>query len=124
MRPTAWLVALAACGARLGSPLVDTKPCEGGDAHAAAPDGSCLVWFAAQKTYVAAQAACATIDAHLAYVKTAELDGVAEPLCGTSDTFAGGSDRAVEGMWVWDDGTSFGYTNWESGEPSNGGATY
>jgi hypothetical protein len=122
MRRCVLLVALAACSARLGGPLPDARACEGGDRHMSAPDGSCLVWFSAKKDYVDAQAACATIDAHLAYVKTAELDGVAEPLCGASDTFAGATDRAVEGMWVWDDGTPLVYTNWESGEPSNGGS--
>jgi len=125
MRWAVSLFVLAACGgAHVGGGGPDARACEGGDAHATAPDGSCLVWFSTHETYVAAQSACAGIQAHLAYLKSADIDAVAEPLCGSSDTFAGGSDIAVEGMWVWNDGTPFGYTNWETGEPSNGGPTY
>ena len=33
----------------------------------------------------------------------------------------GASDVAAEGTWVWVDGSSLGYANWNTGEPSNSG---
>lgn len=35
----------------------------------------------------------------------------------------GASDQAVEGTWVWDDGSPWSYTRWASGEPNNSTAT-
>ncbi|XP_056336623.1 ladderlectin-like [Danio aesculapii] len=32
----------------------------------------------------------------------------------------GGHDGEQDGQWLWSDGSSFGYTNWCSGEPSSG----
>ena len=29
--------------------------------------------------------------------------------------------QQVDGAWAWDDGTKVSYTNWESGEPNDGG---
>ena len=45
---------------------------------------------------------------------------------GSANTFIGATDRAVEGTFVWDDGTPLSFTNWRAGEPNNGGsgATY
>src|SRR5690606_32247992 len=86
-----------------------------------APDGSCLVFVATPATYLDAKAACAAMDAHLAYLKTAAVDMVAEELVGTTDTWIGLTDRAVEGTFVWDDGTPLSFTNWHAGEPNDGG---
>src|SRR5438309_11336259 len=117
----AWLVALCACNARLGgaatadaaaqdAPIdapADARAGTGGDAQATTPIGSCLVWFATPTIQLDARAACVALGAHLAYLKSAEVDAVAEPLVGTADTFIGGTDRATEGAFVWDDGTPF-----------------
>jgi hypothetical protein len=35
--------------------------------------------------------------------------------------WTGGNDQATEGTWVWENGDSFSYTNWHSGEPNNTG---
>lgn len=140
MRPlyAAWL--LVACSATLGrqgggsdqpvdgainvivdaSP--DARPCSGGDAHMVGPNGECLVMFNTPKTYVDAKAACAAMSAHLAYIKDAALDSVAETFVGSANTFIGLTDLAVEGSFVWDDGTPLGFANWHTGEPNNGGS--
>ena len=129
-----WAVVAAvaiACGAHVDSDhAIDAalgsdappQPCTGGDAHATAPDGSCLMWFAGPKIWVDARTACIAMGAHLAYLKSAALDDVAEPLVGSANTFIGGDDRATEGTFVWDDGSPFVFTNWGSGEPNNGGS--
>lgn len=102
-----------------GDAPVDARPCMGGNAAAVAPDGSCLVHFTTPATYVNAKAGCATINAHLAYIKTAELDTFAENFVGTRDTWIGGSDRVTEGQFLWEDGTAFMFTAWAAGEPNN-----
>ena len=38
-----------------------------------------------------------------------------------SKWWIGLNDRAIEGDFVWSDGTPVGYTNWNSSEPNNAG---
>jgi len=38
---------------------------------------------------------------------------------GTS-SYLGGTDREEENTWLWLDGTPWGYTNWDAGEPNGG----
>jgi hypothetical protein len=143
MRRAVLAAVLAACGAQLGpagggsdQPLdaaaidapspdapIDARACAGGDAHMVGPHGECLVMFTTPATYVDAKAACAAIDAHLAYLKDADLDAAAETFVGSADTFIGLTDVATEGQFVWDDGTPVVFTNWHSGEPNNGGTS-
>jgi hypothetical protein len=139
---------VAACDAQLGSgggddmPLVtpdakvfrdagadappDARPCMGGSKAQVAPDGSCFVFVSTPKINVDAKADCAAMNAHLAYLKSATLDAFAETFVGTTNTWIGLTDRAVEMTFVWDDGSALAYTNWGAGEPNNGGsgATY
>lgn len=42
-------------------------------------------------------------------------------LADRSHFWIGGTDAAVEGTWVWIDGTPFFFTNWWGGEPNNFG---
>lgn len=105
---------------------IDARPCAGGTMAQVAPDGSCLVFVATPKTYAQAKADCAAMTAHLAYLENAALDTFAESFVGTVNTWIGASDVAIEGTFVWDDGTPLAFTNWHAGEPNNGGpdATY
>ena len=49
---------------------------------------------------------------------------VANPLtAGTGNSWIGLSDFAVEGEFKWEDGTSFSWTNWLSGQPSDSSDT-
>ena len=118
---SAVVLMLAACGANVSAVA---PACTGGDAHALAPDGKCLEWFAGPAMWTDARTACEAAGGELASIPSAAVDGVAEPLCGTTDTFTGGNDRGIEGTFVWLDGQPFTYTNWEAGEPSNGGGQY
>jgi hypothetical protein len=49
----------------------------------------------------------------------AENDWLASQELGAA--WLGASDSAVEGTWVWVDGSSLGYANWNTTEPSNSG---
>ena len=49
---------------------------------------------------------------------------VANPLTvGSGNVWIGLSDYAVEGDYKWEDGTSLSWTNWLSGQPSDGDST-
>ena len=38
---------------------------------------------------------------------------------GTSNLWIGGSDELTEGTWLWNDDTTFSYTNWDSDQPNS-----
>jgi hypothetical protein len=103
---------------------IDARPCMGGDSAAVAPDGSCLVHVTTAVTYAQARAACAAMNAHLAYLKTAQLDTFAQSFVGTVNTWIGGDDLVMEGDFRWGDGTAFLYTGWSTGEPNGGNGQY
>jgi hypothetical protein len=104
-----------------GDAPADARPCMGGTMAKVAPDGSCLVFVSTPTTYVNAKAACTAMSAHLAFLKTAELDMAAVPMIGNLDTLIGATDNATEGTYLWDDGTAVVFDNWGAGEPNNGG---
>jgi len=136
MRPVLAACLLVACSASLGRQgggsdqpgdggadgSTDARACAGGDSHMVGPNGECLVMFTTPATYVDAKAACAAMNAHLAYLKDAAIDGIAETFVGSANTFIGLTDRAVEGTFVWDDGTPLAFSNWHINEPNNGGS--
>jgi hypothetical protein len=100
----------------------DARACTGGDAHMVGPSGECLVLITAPTTYASARAACGAMNAHLAYLKDPTIDAAAETFVGSANTFIGLTDLAVEGSFVWDDGTPIAYANWHTNEPNNGGS--
>jgi hypothetical protein len=98
----------------------DAAPCTAGDMQATAPDGSCLMLVLAPVSFADAKVTCAGLGAHLAILNTAALDEAGEKLVDTVDTFIGLSDEAVEGSFVWVDGTPLQFSRWETGEPNDG----
>ena len=106
----------------------DARVCVGGTPAMLAPDGSCFGLIATPQTYVQAKAACAALapGGHLAYLKTAALDTLAESFVGNVNTWIGADDLTTEGTFLWADGTTLTFTNWHTGEPNSGGvgATY
>jgi len=101
----------------------DARACLEGDARTIGPDGSCLFLFTAHKSFTDASAQCVGLGAHLAILTTPALDTAAEALVGNNDTFIGLTDQITEGQFVWVDGTPLAFSNWESGEPNNGGGS-
>lgn len=100
----------------------DARPCEGGAARVSDPaTGTCYVLFTSPMTRNAARTACLGLGAELAKVDSAEVQALLATLIGTSVAFIGASDEAVEGTFVWEDGSPMTFTSWNTGEPNNGG---
>ena len=140
------VVLLAACNARLGAPMndevlhpdapahadsakppdamVDARPCTGGDAHGAAPDGTCFQFFTGPASFPDAETACETGGAHLAKVSNAGQNGVVAQLSTGVVAFIGATDAVTEGTFLWKDGTPLTYMNFRTGEPNNGSGQY
>lgn len=103
---------------------LDAPGCSGGDAHAVAPDGSCLMLLTAAQTWVEAQASCTALGARPAVLSSAAMDTAAETLVANFDTFIGLTDEVTEGTFVWSDGRALVFANWHTGEPNNGSGRY
>lgn len=100
---------------------IDARACIDGDARMPAPDGSCLILINAPQSFDSATVTCQGLGAHLAILSTMALDTAGEQLVGTRDTFIGLTDRTTEGQFLWVNGTVLTFSNWEAGEPNNGG---
>jgi len=139
------LLVLAGCGVRVGVPgeqadatvdsptdtavtpvdvPADARPCAGGDAATAVDDGSCIVLFSTPRDFAAADAACVAFGARLAILDTADRDAVARSMIGADNVFIGLTDAAVEGTFVWVDGTPLTFQNFASGEPNNANGAF
>lgn len=105
-------------------PPVDARVCAGGDSHAAAPDGSCVVFFNQPKTFADAQAACIAFGSQLAILTDAQRESTARALVGTLDVFIGLTDQVQENVFVWVDGTPIQFANFATGEPNNANGAF
>ena len=88
-------------------------------------DGRPYMFCTNEEPWADARDFCASYGYHLLTVNDALENIWAD---GVSDTYSnakwwiGLNDIAVEGTFVWDDGTPLGYTNWHPGEPNNLGS--
>ena len=78
------------------------------------------------KTWTNARAYAQSLGGELVMIKTAEINNfITNNVLANASVaiWIGANDAAVEGTWVWNDGTplSSGFTNWNSGEPNNSG---
>lgn len=77
------------------------------------------VFVLTPKTWADAELACLNMGKHLVTLETAaEADWLQPQQPAGAGIWLGINDRAVEGSWVWSDGTSS-YTRWAVGEPNN-----
>ncbi len=76
-------------------------------------------------TWSAANTACVNWGGHLASVSDAientAIRNAADRVVGKVSVHIGLNDTVTEGKYVWNDGTPFGFTNWNTGEPNNSG---
>ncbi|XP_062503614.1 class II receptor tyrosine kinase-like isoform X2 [Corticium candelabrum] len=89
---------------------------------------SCYRLVSTSKIWEKAETDCITREGHLASIASVTEDSVVLSLRGTSssdrnDTWIGLHDQVVENTFVWSDGTSSTYTNWDTAgnEPSGSG---
>ncbi|MBX2796505.1 MAG: hypothetical protein KTR31_02515 [Myxococcales bacterium] len=56
---------------------------------------------------------------HLASIDSAALQAVARTVADGREPWIGASDWEQEGVYVWSDGTSWGFTQWDTSQPDN-----
>jgi hypothetical protein len=95
-------------------------PCSG-SGEVAGPDGQRCYFIASQAlAWGAAQQACAEWGGHLVTLDSSDEDTFLATQT-TQDLWLGLNDVTLEGTFVWEDGSSVGYTHWASMEPNNSG---
>lgn len=80
--------------------------------------------FNAPLDFANADAACIAFGARLAILSTPEREAAAAALVGTLDVLIGLTDSAIEGTFVWVDGTPLTFSNFADGEPNNAGGNF
>ena len=68
-----------------------------------------------------AEKKCTEIGGRLASVHSDEENNFIFQTSNNAVTWLGGNDMSAEGSWIWSDGSSRRYTNWNSGQPNNNG---
>ncbi|CAG0907592.1 unnamed protein product, partial [Cyprideis torosa] len=108
-----------------GTPMAATTPSSGGSCLSGwqmSPDtGKCYQSFTTTLTWQGAQDHCVSLGANLAsFHSQPEANFVGAT--GASEYWIGATDAAMEGTWVWSDGTPFDFYNWFPGAGSYGSA--
>ena len=65
---------------------------------------------------------CENIGGHMATISSSEEDKAVFSYIlktGKTNCVLGGTDEVTEGLWVWQNGESFSYSNWNEGEPND-----
>ncbi|KAL0968616.1 hypothetical protein UPYG_G00269210 [Umbra pygmaea] len=101
----------------------DDRPCSDGWTEF---NSRYFKYVSTPKTWVDAEKYCISLGGNLASVHSAgEYDAIKRLVStsagGDPATWIGGTDIYQDRTWFWSDGTSFDYTNWNSGEPNNAG---
>jgi len=67
--------------------------------------------------WAAAQTACEGYGGNLASIESADEQTAVEGLLAGTDIWIGGNDLTTDQDWSWQDGATFGYTNWWTNRP-------
>ncbi|CAM9994962.1 unnamed protein product, partial [Heterosigma akashiwo] len=84
-------------------------------------DGACYYYNEDSLSRDDAQTACEALGGMLASIDSSDVDSEVLDLTGGMTVWIGLNDESTEGTYMWADGTSVSYTNWNSGEPNDYG---
>ncbi|XP_032366313.1 galactose-specific lectin nattectin isoform X1 [Etheostoma spectabile] len=84
----------------------------------------CFGYFNQPRTWADAETACISFGGNLASIRSAAehaflKDFIVRATGTHKTTWIGGHDSVKEGTWMWSDGSTFNYRNWNAGEPNN-----
>ncbi|XP_072232975.1 galactose-specific lectin nattectin-like [Leuresthes tenuis] len=87
-------------------------------------NGRCFIYIPKPMSWAQAERNCISMGGHLASVHNAQEYHDIQRLILTAthaskQTWIGGSDAQQNGVWLWTDGSSFGFAYWCEGEPNN-----
>ena len=81
---------------------------------------SCYAVYPQTTNWNNAESICVGIGGHLVTIDDAAENDFIRGLFPSGNILLGYNDKAVEGTFVWADGSASSYTNWNVGEPNNG----
>ncbi|CAM9984519.1 unnamed protein product, partial [Heterosigma akashiwo] len=84
-------------------------------------NGACYYYNEDSLSRDDAQTTCEALGGMLASIDFSDVDIGVLDLTGGTTAWIGLNDESTEGTYVWADGTSVDYTNWNSGEPNDWG---
>ena len=85
-------------------------------------DSNCYRLFESKLSWHDAEKNCQREGGHLASIHSKEENDFVSKLVSPvarEEAWIGGSDLTSEGSWVWNDGSSFSWTNWGRRQPDN-----
>jgi hypothetical protein len=82
-------------------------------------DGREYRFFSASQAWTEADEDCEVIGGHLVSIADASENAFVDSLSSVSHVWIGLNDVGTEGVWEWTDGETFGYSNWNPGEPND-----
>ena len=77
------------------------------------------LWCTDSLSWSAASDVCATFGYHLVTIDDATENSTTASIAGSYSFWIGFNDIASEGSFVWEDGSTVTYTNWNTGEPND-----
>uniref|UniRef100_A0A8C6WG73 C-type lectin domain-containing protein n=1 Tax=Neogobius melanostomus TaxID=47308 RepID=A0A8C6WG73_9GOBI len=121
--PLTALLCLAAALLTTGAPVNSDHGCPEGWS----PFGTrCFKFFGSLVTWTQAEKSCQSRGANLASIHNPEENAFVVDLIKKDNgenqlTWIGGHDGLKENLWMWSDGSVWGYNNWASNQPDNSG---
>ena len=82
-------------------------------------NGNCYKQNEDLLTWKDAEKKCVEFGGHLASVHSDQENNFIFLTSEKAVTWIGGNDLAKEDSWIWSDGSSWSYSNWQKGQPDN-----
>jgi len=88
-----------------------------------AATGHYYKYYSDSRTWASARAEAVRLGGYLAVVTSTAEHSFLTTTVGTTRGWLGGTDEVTEGTWVWVNGETWSFTNWNANEPNNVGAS-